>query len=176
MTYITSYMFVLCSQVCGKLSCESQDKLCDLQVMFVPCVQVCGNLFESQDKLCDLQVTCLPLVYRCVESCLSHRTCCVTYITRYVFVPCAQVCGKLFESQDMLCDLQVTFFFPCAQVCGKLFESQDKLEIHRQVHLQSSNGTFTCPHCGEICKKWRPFLYHLSKHQADGGKKYTCQV
>ena len=94
---------------------------------------------------------CLSLVHRCVASCLSHMTSCVTYTTSYVFVPCAQVCGKLFESQD-------------------------KLDIHRQVHLQSSSGTFTCPHCGEICKKWRPFLYHLSKHQADGGKKYNCQV
>lgn len=86
-------------------------------------------------------------MYRCVAGCLSHRTICVSYI-----------------------------FVSCVQVCGKLFESQDKLDIHRQVHLQSANGTFTCPHCGEICKNWRPFLYHLSKHDTDGGKKYTCQV
>ena len=26
--------------------------------------------------------------------------------TGYLFVPCAQVCGKLFESQDKLCDLK----------------------------------------------------------------------
>ena len=78
MTYITSYVFL-------------------------PCAQVCGKLFESQDKLCDLQA-----MFLCVASCLSHRTSCVTYITSYVFVPCAQVCGKLFESQDKLCDLQVT--------------------------------------------------------------------
>ena len=81
----------------------------------------------------------LSPVHRCVASCLSHRTGCVTYTTSYVFVPCAQVCGKLFESQDKLCDLQV-MFVPCAQVCGKLFESQDKLcDLHYKLRF--------CPLC-----------------------------
>ena len=61
----------------------------------------------------NIQVICVSFVHRCVASCLtlSHRTGCVTYTTSYVFVPCAQVCGKLFESQDRLCDLHYKLSF-----------------------------------------------------------------
>ncbi|XP_076444134.1 uncharacterized protein LOC143282395 [Babylonia areolata] len=89
------------------------------------------------------------------------------------------VCGKVFrvpsryESHMQNHSKGKPF---CCDVCGKLFGSQIKLDIHKPVHGKDRKQAHDCPECGQRCPSWRSYLYHVSKHTGNGGKKHSCEV
>ena len=112
-TGCVAYLFVLCTGV--GTNCESQDRLCDL---FVLCTGV-GTNCVLQDRLYhDLPICSL---YRCRADCVSHSLD-MLYAVRLLFVyRCVSDC----DSQDRLYDPHVCSL--CTGIHSKLFESQDNL-------------------------------------------------
>ncbi|XP_076465357.1 uncharacterized protein LOC143297069 [Babylonia areolata] len=90
-----------------------------------------------------------------------------------------EVCGKEFRvpsryDSHMLSHSKGKPY--CCDVCGKLFASQQKLDIHKPVHSRDRKESLECPTCGQKCNNWRSYLYHVSKHTTNGGKKHTCEA